>query len=76
MYGVRKRIAGGRGETRLGSLPGLPFVVRGMALHYERPFRGFVDLLEPAGDRIRGRATFRGRELGRFEMSRCETRLN
>jgi hypothetical protein len=70
MYGVRKRIAGGRGETRVGPLVGLPFVVRGTALHYERPFCGFVDLLEPAGNRIRGRATLRGRELGRFEMSR------
>ena len=70
LIAVRKRIAGSRGETRVGPFPGLPFVVRGTSLHYERPFRGFVDELEPDGDRIRGRATFRGREFGRFEMRR------
>jgi hypothetical protein len=30
------------------------------------PFAGFVDLVEPDGDRFRGRATFLGREFGRF----------
>jgi hypothetical protein len=31
---------------------------------------GFVDLLERAGDGFTGRATFRGREFGRFAMTR------
>ena len=41
------------------------------ALHYRPPLGGFVDYIEPAGhDLCRGRATFRGREYGRFEMER------
>ncbi len=68
--GVRKRIHGDRGETRIGPLPGPPFRVVGNALRYAPPFSGFVDVLEPDGDRVQGRATFRGREFGRFEMRR------
>jgi hypothetical protein len=67
LLGVTKRIHGDRGETRVGPLPGVPFRVDGLALRYAG---GFVDLLEPDGDRYRGRATFRGRELGRFELTR------
>jgi hypothetical protein len=70
LVGVRKRIAGGRGETRLGPLPALPFDVVGLELHYRGPFRGFVDVLEPTGDGFLGKATVRGRELGTFRMSR------
>jgi hypothetical protein len=72
MLGVRKRIDGGRGETSIGPLPGLPFDVDGNALRYRRPFSGFVDLVEPAGEIFLGRATFRGREFGRFELRRIE----
>jgi hypothetical protein len=72
MLGVRKEIRGGRGRTALGPLPGLPFRVEALELHYERPFAGFVDLLEPAGAGFRGRATFRGREFGRFGMRRAQ----
>jgi hypothetical protein len=72
MVGVRKRIAGGRGETRLGPLPGFPFDVDGNALRYRRPLTGFVDLVEPAGEIFLGRATFRGHEFGRFELQRSE----
>ena len=69
MIGVRKRILGSSGETRLGSLPGVPFTVDGLALRYRGPFSGFVDFLEPDGPATYdGRATFRGRELGRFRM--------
>jgi hypothetical protein len=70
--GIRKRIRGGRGTTALGPLPGMPFDVRGLELHYRAPFAGFVDVLEPAGDGVyAGRATFRGREFGRFRLTRA-----
>ena len=74
MIGVRKRIEGERGETSLGPLPGVPFDVDGNALRYRKPFSAFVDLIEPAGEIVRGRATFRGRELGRFELRRRPSR--
>jgi hypothetical protein len=70
LIGVRKLIEGTRGETRCGPLPGMPFDVQGLSLHYRAPFRGFVDVLEPDGDGYRGRATFRGREFGRFALTR------
>jgi hypothetical protein len=70
LVGVRKRIEGDRGETALGSLPGVPFTVEGLALRYHAPFGGFVDVLEPDDYGFRGRATFRGREFGRFELRR------
>ena len=70
LVGVEKRIEGTRGETRLGPLPGVPFDVVGLSLRYRAPFRGFVDELEPDGDGFRGRATFRGREFGRFALRR------
>jgi len=70
LFGVRKEIRGDRGETRVGPLPGAPFDVLGLQLRYRAPFTGFVDVLEPAGDGYRGRATFRGREYGRFRLVR------
>lgn len=70
LAGVRKRIRGGRGETALGRLPGVPFRVEGLSLRYVAPFASFVDELEPEGDGYRGRATFRGREFGRFALRR------
>ena len=72
MIGVHKRISGGRGETRVGPLPGLPFRVEGLSLQYLGPFRGFVDVLEPDGSEFNGRALFLGRELGRFRLRRPE----
>jgi ferritin-like metal-binding protein YciE len=69
---MRKLIHGDRGVTRLGPLR-MPFEVRGYELHYREPFRGFVDVLEAVDqDRVRGRATFLGREYGRFELRRIE----
>jgi ferritin-like metal-binding protein YciE len=68
--GVRKRIQGTRGETTTGSLPGAPFDVVGLGLHYRAPFTGFVDELQPRGDGYLGRATFCGQEFGRFAMDR------
>jgi len=70
LVGVQKRIEGERGETRLGSLLGVPFDVDGLSLRYRAPFRSFVDELEPDGDGFAGRATFRGREFGRFALRR------
>lgn len=69
---VHKRIAGARGTTRVGDVVGLPFDVVGNELHYRAPFTGFVDVLALDGDLVRGRATFRGREFGRFEMTRIQ----
>ncbi|HZP73773.1 MAG TPA: hypothetical protein VFA97_10400 [Gaiellaceae bacterium] len=71
MLGVRKRITGTTGETRLGALPGAPFDVVGLELHYRRPFAGFVDVLSLDGDECHGRALYRGREFGRFTMTRA-----
>lgn len=68
---VEKRIENGRGETRFGSLPGVPFDVEGLELRYRGPFSGFVDVLLPDDEGgYRGRATFRGREFGRFALRR------
>ncbi len=72
LVGVRKRIAGARGDTRVGRLPGVPFRVVGHTLRYRPPLLGLVDHLEPEGQGYRGRATLFGRELGRFTMRRSE----
>jgi ferritin-like metal-binding protein YciE len=71
MVGVCKRINGARGRTSVGPMPGLPFDVRGNELRYRGAFTGFVDVVEPDGeDAYRGRATYRGVEVGRFAMRR------
>ncbi len=70
LLGVRKRISGARGVTVVGPLPGVPFDVRGLELHYRPPFAGIVDVLAPAGDGFAGRVTLRGREFGRFRLKR------
>jgi ferritin-like metal-binding protein YciE len=70
LIGVRKEITGSRGETLLpGGLLGAPFDVVGLELHYRRPFTGFIDILAPRGDGFAGRATYRRREFGRFQMT-------
>jgi hypothetical protein len=68
MAGVRKRVSGGRGETRIGSLPGVSFDVVGNELRYDKPFSWFVDVVERDADGFAGRATFRGRTFGRFVL--------
>jgi ferritin-like metal-binding protein YciE len=70
MTAVTKRIHGTRGETRIGRVAGVPFDVVGLELHYRAPFAGFVDVLVADGDGFRGRATFRGRGYGKFELTR------
>jgi ferritin-like metal-binding protein YciE len=74
LTGVRKRIHGASGETRIGPLPGAPFDVVGLELRYRAPFTGFVDVLEPRGAAYRGRATFQGQVFGRFAMERISNR--
>jgi ferritin-like metal-binding protein YciE len=73
MVGVRKRISGTSGETKVGRFPGAPFDVVGLSLRYRAPFGGFVDELTREGEGFRGRSTFRGREFGTFELRRVET---
>jgi hypothetical protein len=70
MVGVHKRISGSSGETKVGPLPGVRFEVRGLTLHYRKPFEGFVDELQRDGEGYSGRATFRGREFARFALTR------
>jgi len=70
LVGVRKRIAGDRGETVLGRGPGIPFEVRGLELHYRSPLGWLVDVLEPDGSGFRGRATAFGLTYGRFRLTR------
>ena len=67
LIGVEKRIAGDRGETRVGPVP-FRFEVEGLRLRYHFPLGGLVDELEPDGAAYRGRALLFGRELGRFRM--------
>lgn len=74
LVGVRKRIDGTQGETKIGPLPGASFDVVGLNLRYRAPFHDFVDELRPHGDAYLGRATFRGQEFGRFAMERTPTR--
>jgi ferritin-like metal-binding protein YciE len=73
LLGVQKRIVGGRGETRVPPLPGVPFRVVGLSLHYTGALEGIVDFLERHGDGYRGRTKFRGREIGTFAMTRLVT---
>ena len=68
LSGVEKRISGNRGETRVRGVAGVPFDVAGLELRYRAPFGGFVDVLTPAGDGFRGRATLLGRTFGHFEL--------
>jgi len=70
---VRKEISGGAGTTNVGPLPGVPFDVVGLSLRYRAPFVGFVDVLERDEQGYRGRATFGGREFGKFELKRIKT---
>jgi hypothetical protein len=66
--GVRKRIAGRRGETIVAGVVRFRFDVCGLELHYRLPLRGLVDVLEPDGEGFRGRATLFGLSLGTFHL--------
>ena len=70
LFGVRKEILETRGKTVLpGGVVGVPFDVVGLELHYRAPFAGFIDVLVPHGDGFSGRATYRRRTFGRFELT-------
>jgi ferritin-like metal-binding protein YciE len=70
LLGVRKEIRGTHGKTLLpGGVLGMPFDVVGLELHYRAPFAGFVDVVVPHDGGYRGRATFRRRTYGRFELT-------
>jgi hypothetical protein len=69
MTRVHKRIDGSSGVTVAGPLR-MRFDVRGNELRYRAPFVGLVDLLEPVDGEWSGRATWFGREFGRFRMRR------
>src|SRR5439155_20499513 len=70
--GCRKRINGRRGTTEFSHLPGMPFEVRGLELHYRPPFNVLVDVLEPQNGGYFGRATVAGREFGQFRLRRLD----
>jgi hypothetical protein len=75
LIGVRKTISAGHGYTSLGPLQAR-FDVVGRELRYRGMLRGFVDVLEPTGDGWAGRATFAGREYGRFRLIRAGSRAD
>jgi ferritin-like metal-binding protein YciE len=72
LRGCVKRIHGSRGSTEFPNLPGMPFDVHGLELHYRGPFAVLVDKLEPHNGGYRGHATLLGREFGQFELRRLE----
>ena len=78
LHGCVKRIHGTAGTTEFPNLPGLPFDVRGLELHYRAPFGMLVDKLEPQNGGYHGRATLLGREFGQFDIEedRRWTRLS
>ncbi len=72
LYGCLKRIEGDHGTTEFGRMPGMPFEVRGLELHYRGPFGMLVDKLERRDGEYFGHATLLGRELGQFTMRRVD----
>jgi ferritin-like metal-binding protein YciE len=73
LYGCVKRINGSHGTTAFSRMPGLPFEIRGLELHYRPPFTLLVDKLEARGDgSYFGRATAAGLEFGQFTMRRLD----
>jgi hypothetical protein len=67
LLGVRKRIAGAHGQTRVAGLA-VSFDVVGRELRYRGVFSGMVDELAPDGAGWLGVTRYRGRRLGRFRM--------
>jgi ferritin-like metal-binding protein YciE len=70
LHGCVKRIHGSKGITEFPRVPGMPFDVRGLELHYRAPFAMLVDKLEPQDGGYFGRATMLGREFGQFSLRR------
>ena len=72
LHGCVKRIHGDRGTTEFPRIPGMPFEVRGLELHYRPPFGMLVDRLEPQNGGYFGHATMLGREFGQFRLRRLD----
>jgi ferritin-like metal-binding protein YciE len=72
LHGCVKRIHGNRGTTEFPRVPGMPFQVRGLELHYRPPFGMLVDKLEPQNGGYLGHATMLGREFGQFRLRRLD----
>ena len=70
--GCVKRIHGPRGTTEFGAVPGMPFEVRGLELHYRPTFNVLVDRLEPSDGGYLGHALIAGVEYGQFRMRRLD----
>ncbi len=70
--GCVKRIHGSHGTTEFARVPGMPFEVRGLELHYRPPFNVLVDRLEPQNGGYFGHATIAGIEFGQFRMRRLD----
>src|SRR5437868_1551735 len=60
------------GGTQRGQLLEAPFAVVLLSLRQRAPFVGFVDVLGSDGVGYGGRATFRGRGFGKFELKACQ----
>ena len=72
LHGCVKRIHGAHGTTEFTHVPGMPFEVRGLELHYRPPFNLLVDRLEPQDGGYFGHATIAGQEFGQFRMRRLD----
>jgi len=72
LHGCVKRIHGNHGTTEFPRLPGMPFEVRGLELHYRLPFSMLMDRLEPQDGAYFGHATMLGREFGQFRLRRLD----
>jgi len=70
LVGVRKRIDGSGGVTTAGPLRA-GFDVVGRELRYRGVLSGIVDVVEREGDGWHGRTLVRGREVGRFTLTRA-----
>jgi ferritin-like metal-binding protein YciE len=72
LLGCVKRIHGTHGTTEFRYVPGMPFDVRGLELHYRPPFNVLVDRLEPSDGGYVGHALIGGKEYGQFRMRRLD----
>jgi ferritin-like metal-binding protein YciE len=72
LHGCVKRIHGRHGTTEFTHIPGMPFEVRGLELHYRPPFNVLVDRLEPSDGGFFGHALLAGKEYGQFRMRRLD----
>jgi ferritin-like metal-binding protein YciE len=72
LLGCVKRIHGTQGTTEFRYVPGMPFEVHGLELHYRAPFTVLVDRLEPSDGGYLGHALIGGKEYGQFTMRRVD----